>query len=642
MSRHSDETPDWEAQRNRIIGLGDTSVRKSYFPELQQRIRELEKKNEELHAAYEELTATDEELREQYEAVTGKEQELRESEERFRGLIEASPVPIVLVRDGVFVYCNRAFCSQTGYDTADEVQGKPLLDFVVPAQRDQMAGYVRARSRHEPAPLPYESAGLRKDGSPFPYEITIAVIRLPAGLTTMAFITDISERKAAEAALPLGRERLRRAELVAGLGHWEASMETGQVHASLGTRRLYGLQGENLTIPELQGIPLPEYRPMLDAALRALVDDGRPYDVEFRIRRAGDGKVMDIHSIAEYDSVSRVVFGVIQDITESRRNQEALRANEKKFRDIVETSPDIIWEMDLQGNFTYISPRVLELLGYRAEDLVGRSFLSLLAPDQVPVVAEVFRNHCAEMDQRVVLDVIARHADGQFRDMEIRSICGTDADGNVTGFRGTTRDITERKYRERALQVQLNLGMALQNIRGLQETLDACLSAAIEISDMDAGGIYLVRQDGSLTLAVSKNLGADFVEHIARYPADSDRARIVMSRTPVYTRYSRTSVVHTPAHDQEGQRAIAILPVTSGGRVVASLNVASHTRDEIAAAARTALETICTQIGSAIEQKTAEDALQVSEERYRSLVNITDTGYVMLDHRGRVIEANDV
>ena len=57
MKKHSDEIPDWEAQRNKIIGLGETSIRKSYYPELQQRIQELEKKNRELEEAYAEQTA---------------------------------------------------------------------------------------------------------------------------------------------------------------------------------------------------------------------------------------------------------------------------------------------------------------------------------------------------------------------------------------------------------------------------------------------------------------------------------------------------------------------------------------------------------------------------------------------------------
>jgi hypothetical protein len=82
MTEHSEKSPDWEAQRDRIIGLGETSIRKSYYPELQQRILELEKKNRELQVAYAVQTGVEEELRQQFEETSKKEHELRNSEER--------------------------------------------------------------------------------------------------------------------------------------------------------------------------------------------------------------------------------------------------------------------------------------------------------------------------------------------------------------------------------------------------------------------------------------------------------------------------------------------------------------------------------------------------------------------------------
>ena len=110
----------------KIIGLGESSIRKSYYPELQQRIQELEEKNRELEKAYAEQTAVGEEL--------------RKSEERFRNLIDASPVPIILARDGTFVYVNRAFLKAAGYESTDGVVGRSLLDFIAPECREKVAG----------------------------------------------------------------------------------------------------------------------------------------------------------------------------------------------------------------------------------------------------------------------------------------------------------------------------------------------------------------------------------------------------------------------------------------------------------------------------------------------------------------------
>ena len=140
MNKRSEPLPDLESQRMKIIGLGESSIRKSYYPELQQRIGELEEKTRELEAAYADQTAASKELRRQIDENTVKEQELRKSEERFRSLIDASPVPVVLSRDGKFVYTNLAFCRMSGYDHPAEIAGRDLLEFVAPEFREMVAG----------------------------------------------------------------------------------------------------------------------------------------------------------------------------------------------------------------------------------------------------------------------------------------------------------------------------------------------------------------------------------------------------------------------------------------------------------------------------------------------------------------------
>jgi PAS domain S-box-containing protein len=142
---------------------------------------------------------------------------------------------------------------------------------------------------------------------------------------------DITGRKSAEKNLQKSEERLSRAEVVAHSGNWEFHFESGMVQASEGAKELYGLGGRDWRISEVQQIPLPSYRPMLDAAMSGLVEKRQPYNVEFEIKRPTDGSVLWIHSIAEYDPENRVVFGTMQDITDRKKAEEALHQANRKL-----------------------------------------------------------------------------------------------------------------------------------------------------------------------------------------------------------------------------------------------------------------------------------------------------------------------
>lgn len=113
--------------------------------------------------------------------------------------------------------------------------------------------------------------------------------------------------------------QFKRAEKIARLGHWAFDLDTKLVHASESALDIYGLDKyQQLTMRDVQKIPLTEYREVLDRKLRFLVEKREPYDVAFVIKRPCDGKISYLRSIAEYDPEINVVFGVIYDETERK------------------------------------------------------------------------------------------------------------------------------------------------------------------------------------------------------------------------------------------------------------------------------------------------------------------------------------
>jgi two-component sensor histidine kinase len=125
--------------------------------------------------------------------------------------------------------------------------------------------------------------------------------------------------------LERSRHLLEHAEEMADIGSWEFDYLTGNVTASSGAYRIYGVPKGELTIESIESIPLPEFRPMLDRARDELINDGIPYDMEFRIERRSDGVFRDIHSKARWDPAKKRLFGIIRDITEEKEAAEGLK-----------------------------------------------------------------------------------------------------------------------------------------------------------------------------------------------------------------------------------------------------------------------------------------------------------------------------
>lgn len=105
------------------------------------------------------------------------------------------------------------------------------------------------------------------------------------------------------------------------LGSWKISIKDKSIEATEEARRIYGLDDKKLTLKLIQSVPLPKYRKALDLEIHNLIAGISPYDIEFEIKRANDGEIRIIHSMAEYDTVEQSVTGTFQDVTK-RKNAE--------------------------------------------------------------------------------------------------------------------------------------------------------------------------------------------------------------------------------------------------------------------------------------------------------------------------------
>jgi two-component sensor histidine kinase len=121
------------------------------------------------------------------------------------------------------------------------------------------------------------------------------------------------------------RHFLEYAEEIANIGSWEFDYLAGKVTASRGAHRIYGVEEGDFTVESIENIPLPEYRPVLDRARDRLINEGLPYDIEFKIKRKSDGALREIHSKARWDPAKKRLFGIIRDITEEKETAAGLK-----------------------------------------------------------------------------------------------------------------------------------------------------------------------------------------------------------------------------------------------------------------------------------------------------------------------------
>ena len=166
-------------------------------------------------------------------------------------------------------------------------------------------------------------------------------------------------------------------------------------------------------------------------------------------------KVMLLNSrqILQKENKAKMILLAIEDITEYKRWEEILRKRDERFRQVAENAGEWIWEVDINGLYTYASPAVEKILGYEPEEIIGiKHFYDFFAPD----VQEEFKKIAFEIfDKKEALkNFISQyvHRNGNLIFLETSASPVLDDKGNLLGYRGVDKDITERKQAEEEIK----------------------------------------------------------------------------------------------------------------------------------------------------------------------------------------------
>ena len=147
-------------------------------------------------------------------------------------------------------------------------------------------------------------------------------------------------------------------------------------------------------------------------------------------------------------NLNRTTTGVdklTEEVAHRKKTEEELRESRKRFRSLVETTSDWIWEVDRNGVYTYASPKVEALLGYVPEEVIGKTPFDLMPAEEAERLTDLFQAFIDSRKSFQALENTNLHKDGRRVVLETSGVPIFDDSGEFVGYRGIDRDITERK-----------------------------------------------------------------------------------------------------------------------------------------------------------------------------------------------------
>ena len=387
------------------------------------------------------------------------EEVLSASEQRYRGLVDNLPEPVMVLQDERVVFANPALARLLGLPAASAALGMAIYDLVHAESRAACAACKQACLAGEPPAAPTQITLLRAGGGAVEVEVLTFPFDYERHPAILAVLRDLSERRAMEQVA----ERFRAAlDSSADAFYLIDPLTMGFIDvnasacASLGFSREQLLRlGPHDITPLLNRAMLRKQFKNVSAGkagaetLRTLHQrqDGATFPVEVRLRTFTSGG-------------QELIFAVARDISAQQASEAELHETEARFRQLAENIDEAFWIRDLRENcFLYANPGYERLFGKSANSLYRhpRSFLSSIHPEDRDRVAaayeqQLFQPGNTDLEYRVLVD-------GQLRWLWVRTFPIRDAKGKVYRSIGLAKDMTERRQAEARYQTIIQAAM---------------------------------------------------------------------------------------------------------------------------------------------------------------------------------------
>lgn len=269
--------------------------------------------------------------------------------------------------------------------------------------------------------------------------------------------TDVTESRNAETELREARERLEVALIAGEVATWVWLIPEDRVVADRNLSRLYGISEEEAArgnIAYYAQAVHPDDRQDLDLLFRQIIKQGDSFETEYRVMQAdGSHRVVIARGRVERndDGWATRMSGVVLDVTDRKRMEEALLESESRFRTVADNISQFAWTADSEGSQFWFNKRWHDYTGTTPEEVSGWGWQAVLHPDYVDAVTEKYR-HCIRTGTVWEDTFPLRGKDGEYRWFLSRAVPIHNQQESVIRWFGTNTDVTELKQANEALR----------------------------------------------------------------------------------------------------------------------------------------------------------------------------------------------
>jgi PAS domain S-box-containing protein len=388
--------------------------------------------------------------------------EHRNSEERFNGIARSIKDAVILVDDEARItYWNPAAEKTFGY-TSQEALDRGIHELVMPDStmtKERMAESIKAFSE---TGIGYftvgnvEVMGRRKDGTKFPAELSVSPMKSDGKWNAVGVVKDITRRKTSNQKLWDAEQRYHMLFSQAPVGVMVIDPETaGFTEFNDITHLQLGYTREELEKLTLVDIRIDESLDLIKNNIARIIQrGGGEFETSHRTK-TGEIRTVIITCKPFKNQGKNYIHCIAHDITESKKTQDALAASETRYRQLVEVAQEGIWAIDNDFVTTFINPRMAKMLGYKENEIMGKSLMEFVDPAWANRIGGIIKDFNREGAEQY--EYSFPHKNGSHIDTIVTLSVIFDEKKHKIGSLAVISDVTERKQLERDLRQERDL-----------------------------------------------------------------------------------------------------------------------------------------------------------------------------------------